>query len=154
MIKTKYPSRDLTFEWGRTSPEKLSVEASALDTKVIAIFAISCLIVSVTSALAGKIRYDVTLVPFVIAFISFVLILVRTLWVIRPQWLFVADLPQILKEDYWELELEEAKDKYWNWVEKDFSTNFKIVKSKGQALLWNVPLLALETISLVVWLFL
>lgn len=150
----KHPSRDLTYEWGRTAPEQLSAEASALDTKIITIFAISCVIISVTSALVGKIHYDVTLIPFAIAFISFIVILAKTIWVTRPQWFFVADSPQILREDYWELEIEEAKDKYWNWLEKDFDANYKIVRSKGRALLWNIPLLAIETTSLVVWLFL
>jgi hypothetical protein len=142
------------YEWGRVAPEQLSKEADTLDTKIIAIFATACLIISVISALAQKVRCDITLIPFVVAFISFVVILLRSLWVIRPQWLFVADSPRVLKEDYWELELEEAKDKYWDWVEKDFDTNYKIVRSKGQALLWTIPLLAIETISLVVWLFL
>ncbi len=150
----KYPSRELMYDWGRVAPEQLSKEADALDTKIIAIFSMACLIISVITALANKIRCDTTLIPFVIAFISFIIILVRSLWVIRPQWLFTADSPRVLREDYWELELEEAKDKYWEWVEKDFDTNYKIVRSKGQTLLWIVPLLAIETISLIVWLFL
>jgi hypothetical protein len=150
----KYPSRDLTYEWGRTAPEQLSKEADALDTKIIAIFATSCLILGVISALVGKIRCNISLLPFAIAVFSFAIILIKTLWVIRPQWLFVADSPRILKEDYWKLEPDEAKEKYWEFVEKDFDTNHEIVKHKGQALLWLVPLLALETVSLLIWLLL
>ena len=150
----KYPSRDLTFEWARTSPERLSAEASGLDTKIIATFATSCLIISVITALRVKVSYDSNLIPFAIAFISFITILARSLWVIRPQWLFVADSPQILKEDYWELEPGETKDKYWAWLEKDFNANYEILRRKGQVLLWNVPLLAVETISLLAWLLL
>lgn len=150
----KYPSSDLAFEWGRTVPEQLSKEAGSLDTKIISIFVSSCVIISVITALKPSFHLALTLIPFAIAFIGFVLIFVRSLWVIRPQWLFIADSPRILREDYWEPEPEEAKQKYWSWLEKDFDMNYKIVKSKGQALLWNVPLLAIETITLVVWLLL
>ena len=150
----KYPSRDLTYEWGRMAPEQLTKEADSLDTKIIGIFATACIIIGVTTALAEKVRLDATLIPFVLAFISFIAILLRSLWVIRPQWLFVSDSPLILREDYWELEPEETKEKYWKYVEKDFNSNYKIVKSKGRALSCTVPLLAIETISLVVWLFL
>ncbi len=150
----KYPSRDLMYEWGRITPEQLAKEADALDTKLIAIFAMACIIISVITALAERARLDVTLIPFVIAFISFMVILVRSLWVIRPQWLFVGDSPLILREYYWKLEPEEAKEKYWEYVEEDFNANYKIVMSKGRALLWTVRLLAIETISLIVWLFL
>jgi len=142
------------YEWGRITPEQLAKEADALDIKVIAIFATACIIISVITALAEKVRLDATLIPFVIAFISFIVILARSLWVIHPQWLFVSDSPLVLREDYWKLEPEEAKEKYWEYVEKDFDANYKIVKSKGRALLWTVPLLAIETLSLVVWLFL
>ena len=150
----KYPSRDLMYDWGRGAPEQLSKEADALDTKIIAIFSMACLIIGVITALAEKVRYDTTFIPFAVAFVSFIVILARSLWVIRPQWLFIADSPRVLKEDYWELEPEEARDKYWDWVEKDFDINYKIVRSKGQTLRWIVPLLAIETISLLVWLFL
>lgn len=150
----KHPSRDLTYEWGRIAPEQLAKEADALDTKIIGIFATACIIISVVTALAEMVRLDVTLIPFVLAFVSFIAILARSLWVIRPQWLFVSDSPLILREDYWELEPEETKEKYWKYVEKDFDANYKIVKNKGRALSCTVPLLAIETISLVVWLFL
>jgi hypothetical protein len=150
----KNPSRDLTYEWGRTAPEQLSQEADAMDSKVINVFVTSCLIIGVITALSEKLEWSLGLIPFLIALCSFILILVFSLWVIRPQWLFIADSPRILREDYWELEPDETKEKYWEWVEKDFDKNYKIVKAKGQVLFWTIPLLALETISLMLWLFL
>ena len=152
--ENEYPSRNLMYEWGRTAPEQLGKEADALDTKILGVFATACIIISVISALASQIQFNICLIPFIFAFLSFIGILIRSLWVIRPQWLFITDSPQILREDFWKLEPVEAKEKYWEYVEKDFETNYQIVKSKGQALSWTVPLLAVETISLVVWLFL
>ena len=110
--------------------------------------------IGVITALSHNIKWDTTLIPFVVAFISFLILLVKSLWAIRPQWLFSVDSPRVLREDYWEREPEETKEEYWEWVEKDFDKNYQIVKSKGMVLVWAVPLLAIETISLVVWLFL
>lgn len=150
----KYPSRDIVYEWGRTATEQLAHEADALDTKIIAIFTAGSVIIGVITALSNKIRLNYTIIPFVVACISFILIFIMSLWVIRAQWVFVADSPRILKEDYWKLEPDEAKEKYWNWLEKDYDKNYKIIVSKGKALAMTIPLLAIETLALLLWLFL
>jgi len=152
--ENKYPSRDLTYEWGRTAPEELSKVADALDTKIIGVLSIACIIISVTTALADKIQLGVSLIPFIIAFISFIVILIKSLRVIKPQNFYVADSPKILREDFWKLEPEEAKREYWEHLENDFEANQEKVKIKGHTLSWTVKLLAIETILLIVWLFL
>jgi len=152
--KNKYPSRDLTYEWGRTAPEELSKVADALDTKILVVFSIACIIISVITALANNIQFGMSLIPFILAFISFIVILIKTLWVIRPQWFFVTDSPRILREDFWKLEPEETKRQYWEHLENDFEANYDKVKIKGRALSWTIKLLAIETIALIVWLFL
>ena len=153
-MKTDKETRDLTFEWVRNSPERLSEIANALDSKIINVFSISCLIIGVITALSRSLRWNLTIIPFVVACISFILILVFSLLGIRPQWLFNVDSPRIIREDYWELAPDEAKKKYWEWVERDFDDNLKVVKLKGFVLKLIVPLLAMETILLMVWLFL
>jgi hypothetical protein len=152
--ENKYPSRDLTYEWGRTAPEQLSKVADTLDAKILGVFSVACIIISVITALANKIQLSVGLIPFIIAFISFIIILVKSLLVIRPQRFFVADSPKILREDFWKLEPEEAKKRYWEHLENDFEANYEKVKTKGHTLSWTTKLLAIETISLIVWLFL
>lgn len=152
--ENKYPSRDLTYEWGRTAPEQLSKAADTLDTKILGVFSTACIIISVITALANKIQLGMSLIPFIIAFISFIVILIKSLLVIRPQWFFIADSPKILREDFWKLEPDEAKKKYWEHLENDFEANFDKVKIKGRALSWTIKLLAIETILLIVWLFL
>ena len=152
--ENKYASRDLMYEWGRTAPEQLSKVADALDTKILGVFSIACIIISVTIALTNKIQLGMSLIPFIIAIISFIIILIKSVRVIRPQSFYVADSPKVLREDFWKLEPEEAKEKYWEHLENAFEENHHKVKVKGRTLSWTVPLLAIETISLVVWLFL
>jgi hypothetical protein len=152
--ENKYPSRDLTYEWGRTAPEQLSKVADTLDTKILGVFSTACIIISVITALANKIQLGMSLIPFIIAFISFIVILIKSLWVVRPQWFFVTDSPKILRQDYWKLEPQEAKKEYWKHLENDFEANYDKVRIKGRTLSWTIKLLALETISLIVWLFL
>jgi len=152
--ENKYPSRDLTYEWGRTAPEQLSKVADALDAKIIGVLSIACIIIGVTTALANKIQLGISLIPFIIAFISFLLILIKSLRVIDPQNFYVADSPRILREDFWKLEPEDAKAKYWEHLEKDFQENYDKVESKGRTLKRTVWLLGIQTIALMVWLFL
>lgn len=145
---------DIFYEWGRTAPEQLSKVADALDTKIISVFIASAIIVGVMAALAGKIQFDKTLIPFTIALICFATILIKSLFSFRLYGFYVADNPQILREDYWTREPEEAKQKYWEYIEEDFNNNYEAVKSKGQTLQWIVPLLGVEVIFLLIWLLL
>jgi hypothetical protein len=154
MVKYNLITRNIFFEWGRTAPEQLSKIADGLDTKIISIFTAAAIIVGVMAALVGKIRFDATLIPFVIALICFTVILVKSLSAFSLHWFYVADNPHILKEAYWILEPEDAKQKYWEYVEEDFDNNYKSVKSKWQALQLTIPLLGLEVASLMLWLLL
>ncbi|MFH0941423.1 MAG: hypothetical protein V1823_00120, partial [Chloroflexota bacterium] len=79
---------------------------------------------------------------------------IRSIWALRARRIFVADNPQILREDWWPLEPTEAKIRYWGSVEKAFKTNYEAVNAKGKALQLIVPLLGIEVISLIAWLFL
>lgn len=150
----KYPSRDLTYEWGRTAPEQLSKEASLLDTKILGILFAANIIIGVMVALAGKIQFDLTLIPFSIASIAFLIIFMKSLLAYRTRRLYVCDSPEILQQDYWRLEPDEAKEAYWEFVKEDFKDNLEVVKIKGQAILLTVPLLAIEVVSLIVWVLL
>jgi len=150
----KYPSMNIFYEWGRTAPEQLSKVADALDTKIIGIFATACLIISVTAALAKQICLNVSSIPFAVALVCFAIILIRSLLVLRGRRFFVANDPHILKEDYWVLQPNEAREEYWNYIEQNFDVNYSLVHVKGQVLQWIVPLLGVEVISLIVWLLL
>lgn len=148
----KYPSRDLTYEWGRTAPEELSKVADALDTKILVVFSVACIIISVIAALADKIQLGMSLIPLIIAFISFVVIFVGSLRVVRPQNFYVADSPRILREDFWKLEPEDAKASYWGHLEKDFQENYDKVAAKARTLKHTIILLFIETTALLGWL--
>ena len=154
MDKKQHPSKELTFEWGRTAPEKISEEASSLDSKIVNVFLASSIIIGVITALVGQLQLNSTLIPFTIGTLCFVTILIKSLWALRAQWLYVGDNPYVLEEDYWELEQNEAKEKYWEYVKEDFKSNCRIVQAKGKTLRWIIPLLALELVSLIVWQFL
>ena len=150
----EYPSMEITYEWGRAAPEQLSKEADALDTKIIGLFAAASIIIGVVATLAKEFRLNWTLLPFAVAGISFLVIFVRSMWVLRAYQFLVADDPKILREDWWILEPYQVKQKYWASIERAFAKNYKAVNAKGRALQLIVPLLALEVISLIVWLFL
>jgi hypothetical protein len=150
----KYPSRDLTFEWGRTAPEQLSREASLLDTKIFSVFIAANVIIAVVVGLARNIQFDLTLIPLTVAFLTFVIIFIRSLMSYQVQQLYVSDSPEILEQDYWEKEPEETKQIYWGYVKEDFDHNLKVVKIKGRTLSLTVPLLAIETIFLILWILL
>lgn len=154
MNEKQYPSRDLTYEWGRMAPERLAEEATAIDSKTITVLSAASVIVAVAASLHGEIPFNASIIPFLIALLVFFIILAKSVWSLSAQWFHVADSPTILREDYWILEQEEAKEKYWEWVEKDFEDNYRAVMLKGKVLVWVIPLLGVETISLVAWLFL
>ncbi len=154
MTQENLPSMDLTYEWGRTAPEQLSKEASSLDTKIFSILVAANIIIGVMVALVGKIRFDLTLVPFSIASIAFLTIFIKSLLSYRTRWLYVCDSPKILEEDYWEREPDETKRIYWEFLKEDFENNLEVVKIKGQTILLTIPLLAIEVISLIVWVLL
>ena len=71
-MEKEYPSRDLTWEWGRAGPQELSRVADSLDTKAFGIFAAACVIMGVFGAMGGKVRLDATVTPFLLAFIAFI----------------------------------------------------------------------------------
>ena len=150
----KYPSMDVTYEWGRTASEKLSNEASALDTKIIGLFATASIIITVASAVAKELKIDWTLTPFVIAGICFIIVFGKSFWALRATKFVVATSPIILKEDWWVLEPDMVKIKYWKHIEDAFTKNYTSVDSKGRTLQLILPLVALEVVSLLVWLFL
>jgi hypothetical protein len=152
--KNKYPSKEMTFDWVRTAPEQLSQVADALDAKILGIFSISCLIISITPAIVGDIQCNLTLIPFVIAIISFLIILIKSLIAINPQKFYIADSPKILREDFWKLEPDKAKEQYWIHLEESFQDNYEKIKIKGKALAFIIWLLAIETLSMVIWLLL
>jgi len=150
-IKNKYPSMDITYEWGRTAPEQLSKESSALDTKIFNVFIAANVIIGVMVAFMKQVQFDVSLIPFSIASASFLIIFVMSLRAYRAQRFYVADSPKILEKDYWKLEPYQTKLEYWEHVKKDFKQNLKATKAKGKTLSWVVPLLALEVIALIAW---
>ncbi len=150
----EYPSMDVTYEWGRTASEKLSNEASALDTKIMGLFATASIVISVVSTLAKGLKIDWTLTPFVIAGICFIIVFGKSFWALRATKFVVATSPKILKEDWWILEPNVVKIKYWKYIEEDFTKNYMSICAKGRTLQFIVPLTALEVVSLLVWLFL
>lgn len=152
--KSEYPSMDVTYEWGRVAPEQLSREASSLDNKIASIFVASNVIIGIIVALARQIQFDLTLIPFGIGLASFLVIFIKSLQAYRVRRFFVADSPEILEEDYWKLEPDEAKRVYWEFVKEHYSRNLQATVAKGKTLLWTVPLLGIEVSALVIWVLL
>ncbi len=150
----KYPSRDLTYEWGRTAPDELAKYADALDTKLVGLLAAASIIISVVAGLPRSIPLNWTAVPFGIAVMSFAIVFTTCMLALHSRQFRVTDSPTILKRDWWSLEPEVLKEQYWEYVEDAFKENYQAVKTKGQALQLVVPFLGIEVVALLVWLFL
>ena len=150
-MKEKHPSQDLTFEWGRRGPEELCEVSDALDAKAMAVFLAGSIIIGVVAGV-GRMRVDGTLVPFILAFASYVVVVGLWFWAFRPQRLYAPHDPRALREGYWHLEPEETKREYWKHIEENFEHNLTSVNRRGRALQAAVPALFLEVVLLAVWL--
>lgn len=150
-MKKEYPSRDVMWESGRTAPQDMCRVADALDTRAMGVFVAGSVIIGVVAGV-GDMKADATLVPFILAFIGYAVLVGLWFWAFRPQRFFASDDPRILREDYWPLEPEEAKSEYWKYIEENFEHNATRVNRKGRALQWAIPALFLEVALLAVWL--
>ena len=148
----EYPSMDITYEWGRQTPEQLSREASLLDTKIIGILASASIIISLISIKITAITLDLTIIPLAIAFISFLVIFGMSVWALKGRSFSIADDPEILQNEYWKLSPREAKITYWKYVIKYFKLNYSAFHIKSRVLRCIVPILGVEVITLLAWL--
>ena len=149
----KYPSRDLTFDWGRTAYERLSEESDKIDNKGLAILSIGSLIIGIVASLKG-IALDWTIVPFLLAFLSYIFLVWQAITAFRVRKVIVAENPRKLKEKYWELSEDETKGKYWESIEQSCDYNLYIIGQKGKALYLAIPALGIEVMLLIIWLLL
>ena len=151
-MTTEFTSRDLTWEMGIKGPELMMREADAIDTKAMAVFATGTLIIGVFSALFGQIRPDFTVIPFVLASVSFLVLLVSSIANLKPRKYGGPDDPKILRERFWELPPDEAREHLWRYTEGAFKTNKDNVDAKGKALRYSVFALSSEVVLLITWL--
>ena len=154
MAADEYPSRDLTFEWGRTAPDELAKIADAIDTKTIGVFATASLVIGVAAALVQDISLDWRAIPFAVSSLCYLVILGFSVWGLWPRSFSGPSSPSILREHYWKLQPDETKDRYWKYVETHYDGAYPIVIRKGRLLSYAIPLLGLEVVALIAWLFL
>ena len=148
----EFPSRDLTFEWGRIAPEELGKIADAIDTKLLGVFAAASVIIGVTTALVQDINIGYPGIPFAVSFVAYALILVFSLWGLWPRQFPGPSSPKMLREHYWKLKPDKAKAHYWGHKEKQYNLIYPKVRLKGRLLSCAVPLLGVEVVSLISWL--
>ena len=153
-VNEEFPSRDLTFEWGRTAPDELFKVADAIDTKTLGIFATASLIIGVAAALVRNISLDLPHIPFGISALSYLLILCVSVWVLWGRKFSGPSDPSILREHYWKLQPDDAKAHYWSYAETHYKDTYPSVRLKGRLLSYAVPLLGVQVVALIVWLFL
>ncbi len=152
-MDTELPSRDLTWDIGLKAPELLSREADAIDGKAMGTFATGTLILGVFAALVADIRFDWTLVPFGLASAAFVVLMASSMFSLIARPFKGPDNPQTLREDFWALDPEVAKEYLWKYTEKAYKDNLSNVTSKSRALKFAIPSLGAEIVFLVSWLF-
>ena len=148
----EFPSRDLTFEWGRIAPNELGNIADAIDTKLLGVFAAASVIIGVTTALVQDIDFGYSGILFAIPFVAYTLILVASLWGLWPRQFPGPSSPKMLREHYWKLEPDKARAHYWVHKEKQYNDIYPKVRFKGRLLSYAVPLLGVEVVFLILWL--
>ena len=147
------PSRNLTYEWGRTSPDELMRISDSLSIRATGIFATSSLIIGVTAAV-GSLKSEWPLTFFGLAILCYLAVTIAIVPILRPKWSPVPDDPSILREDYWPLSEDDARKYYWDHVEETYHRNLKMVNDKGSRLGWGVVAMTGEVLSLIAWLLL
>ena len=150
----EFPSRDLTFEWGRTAPGDLGKVADSIDTKTLGVFASASLIIGVATSLSSDIMLDWYLPLLVVSLGSYLMILVMSVWGLWATTFPGPPSPSIIRKYYWKLQPEEAKTHYWQHLEDDYDKVYSKVLWKGNFLKASVPLLGVEVSTLMVWLLL
>ena len=145
-------SRDLTWAIGIDAPNKLRREADALDARTMATFAAASVIIGVVAALQNNIVVEWEAIPFAIALGAYVLVFGLSIYSLYVRKFAGPDNPETLREDYWNLPVEEAEKYLWEYTENAYSTNNAHVQRKGRALLIMVPALFVEVGALLVWL--
>ncbi len=150
----KYPSMDLTYEWVRTSYERLSEESDKIDNKGLAIFSIGSLIVGILASLVKEINISWAILPFLLSILSYLFLVWQTIVAFTVRRVIVSENPRKLKEKYWELPKDEAKEKYWETIAQSCDYNLYIIELKGKALSLAIPALGAEVFLLIIWLLL
>ena len=144
------PSRDLTFEWGRTAPDELAKIGDSIDTKCVGIFATGSLILGLAATRIESIGWiDI---PLAVAGLLYLVVLVSSWVVLFPREFKGPDDPSVLRESYWGMDPDEARVSYWQYVEGAYNDTYKKVRRKGRLLMCAVVGLGLEVLSLTAWL--
>ena len=151
-MASEWPSREITWEMGINAPELVMREIDAIDTKSMFAFATGTLIIAVFSTLSGQIRWNITILPFVLASVSFLIVLSTSIYILAVRKFAGPPDPEVLREDYWELAPKDAMEHLWQSAEDAFKTNIAIAESKGRALRYFIYALSAEVVLLIVWL--
>lgn len=154
MSEDKYPSRDLAFEWEHRAYERLADVAEKIDNKAIAMFSIGSLIIGILATMTKEINFNWTVIPLILACISYIYLAWKTVKAFYTYKIIVSENPAKLKEKYWHLPQDEAKEKYWTSLEEACEYNKDLVENKGKALTAAIPALGIEVVLLAIWLFL
>lgn len=151
-MSSEFPSRDLTWDMGIRAPEQLSRESDAIDSKAMGTFATASLILGLFAALIGEIQLDLSVILFFLATITYLIVLGTSIYILAVRKFKGPDDPTILREDYWPLDNEEARQRLWQHAENAFCDNLDNVTRKGHALRIAIPAFGLEVVFLVSWL--
>ena len=142
-------SRDLTWDRGMNAPDELRRDADSQDAKAMGIFATASVVIGVVAAVARGPDHDAL---FWTAFGFFVVTACLAFFIIVMRKFKGPDDPRVLREDFWPLDVEEARRYLWEFTESAFSENLRHVKAKGRALTVALPALFVEVVLLLIWL--
>ncbi len=151
--KETAPSRDLTFEWGRTASADLAKIGDTIDSRAIGIFATGSLIIGVSATVVETILdWSSLALLFVVA--GYLATAVFGLLIVFPHPAPGPDNPTTLRKRYWPMPPAEAQEEYWQWVEDEYEQWYPKVNKKGRYLRYAIGGLGVEVSALIVWVIL
>jgi hypothetical protein len=149
----KLPSLDLVFELSKSQEELVWKSAESNDSKVIALFSISSLVLGAVLALQPEhLELDLKLIPFAIALLSFVLTVYFSFRSFQVRTFILGHHPSTLLDQYASMETDEAKRQLIKYYGDNFDFNSQVLGEKATYLSWAIVTSALEVIGLAVWL--
>ena len=152
-VKRRLPSLDLVFELSKSQEELVWKSAESLDSKVMALFSISSLVLGAVLALQPEhLELNLKLIPFAFALLSFVLTMYFSFRSFQVRSFLLGHHPSTLLDQYASMETDEAKQQLMKHYGENFDSNYQELEEKARNLRWAVVTSAVEVIGLAVWL--
>ena len=152
-MQTNRPSIDLVYDLAQGHYQTIAQWADSLDNKVVGLFSLSTIIITVITGFTAKsIALDWHVTPLCIGALAFLTHVVLALKSYQARDFMLGYDPAVLLEQYAALEVDKAK--YWimKYDGQNWEHNRQVINAKADSLRWAIVFAAIEVVALLVWL--